>query len=292
MREHTVTLPSGRVLQVREDGDPKGKPVFSLHGTPGSRLLNPQLVADAKSKGIRLIGYDRPGYGHSTPHPGRNKSDVAKDMASIADILGIDRFAVWGHSGGGAPALGCAALLPKRVVAAASFAGVAPFHAEGLDWMEGMGELNIEDTKLALSNPAAWLEKAKVERTQILGATASDLLEVWKSLISEADRDAITPQIVQFILEQIQEGLRPGVDGYVHDNQADLADWGFSVADIRVPVQIWHGGRDNFVPFGHGQWLAAHIPNVEAHLLPSEGHITLLQRIPEAHRWFLSKFDR
>ncbi|MEO8291337.1 MAG: alpha/beta fold hydrolase, partial [Gaiellaceae bacterium] len=144
MPEHR--LPSdGRILCVVEEGDPGGPAILCHHGTPGSRLLWRGLVEDAGTRGIRLLGYDRPGYGGSDPHPGRRAADAAGDVAAIADGLGIERLAVHGGSGGGPHALACAALLPDRVVAAASLAGVAPFEAEGLDWLDGMGQDNLDE---------------------------------------------------------------------------------------------------------------------------------------------------
>jgi pimeloyl-ACP methyl ester carboxylesterase len=291
MREHTVTTTKGSVLTAVEDGDPRGRPVFSLHGSPGGRLLYPRHVADASRKGIRLIGYDRPGYGGSTAVRGRSVGDTAADVAAIADALGIERFGVWGHSGGGAPALACAALLPDRVVAASSLAGVAPYDAPGLDFTAGMGELNREEFQLMLSDPAAWETKLEQDVVQLLQAKPEEILEMWKSLVSDVDLRAITPDLMDFLKRQGGEGLAPGGAGLRDDNLSDLRPWGFDLDTVRVPVQIWHGQHDRFVPFSHGQWLAARLPRSEAHLEPDEGHISLYQqRIPEVHAWILSHF--
>src|SRR5919109_1263991 len=150
MREHRIESPDDRVLAAVEGGDPNGPAVVVHNGTPMSRLLYAPHVADAKARGLRLIGYDRPGYGGSTPQPGRVVADAAADVAAIADALGIDRFGTWGISGGGPHALACAALLPDRVVAAASLAGVAPYDAKDLDWLAGMGEANVQEFALTL----------------------------------------------------------------------------------------------------------------------------------------------
>ena len=112
------------------------------HGTPSSGLLYDVHAALAADQGIRLIGYDRPGYGGSTRAPGRRVVDCVADVHAIADGLGLDRFATWGISGGGPHALACAALCDERLVATASLAAVAPYEADGLDWLEGMGESN------------------------------------------------------------------------------------------------------------------------------------------------------
>lgn len=291
MVEHTVRLTSGRRLQVLEEGDPEGKPVFGFHGTPGSRLISPPIALDAKKKGIRLLSYDRPGYGRSTPNPGRSIGDVASDVAAIADDLGLERFAVWGHSGGGAPALACAASLEGRVVGAACLSGVAPYPAEGLDWLAGSGDFNVEDFQLMLRDRAAWEQKTAQDREQMLGWNAFQLREGFASLCSEVDRRALTDDNVEFLLRQMHEGLRPGIEGIRDDSISTILPWGFDITQIRVPVQVWHGGQDLFVPVSHGQWLSARIPHAESHIEPDQGHVTVfLTRVPQAQSWLLSKF--
>ena len=162
MATQPIQTPDGRILAVDEAGDPAGVPVVVHHGTPGLRPHYAPLVGpDAQERGIRLIGYDRPGYGGSTPRPGRTVGDAAADVDAICDALGLDRICTWGISGGGPHALACAALLPDRVAAAASVAGIAPHDAEGLDWLAGMGAANVEEFGLTLQGRAAlvpWLE--------------------------------------------------------------------------------------------------------------------------------------
>src|SRR5260221_10564616 len=140
-----IGTPDGRMLAVDEGGDASGVPVLVHYGTPGSRLLYEPHVRDAEERGIRLFSYDRPGYGGSSRDAGRTIASCAADVTAICDALGIDRFCVWGISGGGPHALATAALIPDRVAAAAALAPVAPFDAEGLDFYDGMGEQNIEE---------------------------------------------------------------------------------------------------------------------------------------------------
>src|SRR5579863_691508 len=141
----SVVTPDGRTLAVVEGGDPGGVPMLVHYGTPGSKLLYEPHVRDAEERGLRLFSYDRPGYGGSTRHPGRTIASCAADVTAICDALAVDRFCVWGISGGGPHALATAALLPDRVAAAAALAPVAPYDAEGLDFYDGMGEQNIEE---------------------------------------------------------------------------------------------------------------------------------------------------
>ena len=139
----TIAAPDGRTLTVREGGDPGGVPVLAHHGTPGSSLRYEPHLQDAAARGIRLLSYDRPGYGASTRDPERNVADCAADVAAICDALGIERLCTYGASGGGPHTLAVAALLPDRVAAAAALASVAPFDADGLDFTAGMGEENV-----------------------------------------------------------------------------------------------------------------------------------------------------
>jgi pimeloyl-ACP methyl ester carboxylesterase len=291
VRESTVTLPDGRTLAVAEAGDLVGRAVFTLHGTPGSRLIYDKHAADARAKGLRLIGYDRPGYGSSTVRRGRSVAEVAADVRAIADALGVDRFGVWGHSGGGGPALACAALLPDRVVGAVSLATTAPPTATGFDPTEGMGEANVEDLRLLRSDPAAWERKVEVDAADFAHATPEQTMELLSSLLSPLDRGALSPELGAFLSRQVQVGLAPGGAGMRDDNLADLKPWGFEVEAIEVPVQVWHGRHDRFVGFSHGQWLAAHVGGAESHLEPEEGHLSLYERrIPEVHRWIRERF--
>ena len=243
------------------------------------------------AKGIRLISYDRPGYGGSPEQPGRRIVDVAADVAGIADSLRIDRFGVWGHSGGGAPALACAATLGRRVVGAVCSAGVAPYPAEGLDWLAGTGELNAEDFRLMLSDRRAWEEKNRKDRADMMSWNPDQLRQGLTSLCSEVDRQALTDELVEFLIRQGREGLRPGEAGMRDDNLSTILPWGFDFAQIRVPVQVWHGGQDLFVPVAHGRWVAARIPDADVHIEPNEGHITTFVRtIPVAQSWLAAKF--
>ncbi len=153
--QRTARTPDGRTLAIEEAGDPGGRPVLVHNGTPNSRHLYAPAAAAAAARGLRLIGYDRPGYGGSTPQPGRTVADCAADVRAICAELCIDRLAMWGISGGGPHVLACAALLPDLVTAAASLASLAPANAEGLDWFEGMGQENVDDFQAAGQRPGS-----------------------------------------------------------------------------------------------------------------------------------------
>jgi pimeloyl-ACP methyl ester carboxylesterase len=257
-------------------------------GTPNSRLLSDSWLRDAESRETRLISYDRPGYGGSTPQPGRSVADCAADVRAIAGALGIDRLAIWGYSGGGPHTLACAALLPDLVNAVATLASVAPYDAPGLDWFRGMGQDNVEGFKLYLEDPVAARTKSAEDRDEILKVTPETLAEAWSTLVSPADAAVLSGELASFLVAHLQEGLAPGDQGWWDDGVAEVAPWGFALETIDVPVQLWHGAQDMFVPLQHGHWLAEHIPGVEAHFSDSDGHLTLLvDRVPEVHAWLL-----
>jgi pimeloyl-ACP methyl ester carboxylesterase len=286
--EHVIETPDGRKLAVTEGGDPDGVPVLAHQGTPNTRLQYGPDVTVAREHGIRMITYDRPGYGGSTPQPGRTIADCAKDARAILGGLGIDRALSWGQSGGGPHVLACAALLPDLIPAAASLASPAPTGAEGLDWIDGMGELNAEDHKLFLRDKVAARKKLEADRVEMLGATADQTYEIIKTLVSPADAAVFTPELAQYFVDSAAAGLAPGGEGWWEDAVALAGPWGFEFSEISIPLLLMHGRQDRFVPFGHGEWLAAQIPGVEARLTDDDGHLTLLvHHLGEVYDWLL-----
>jgi pimeloyl-ACP methyl ester carboxylesterase len=141
-RELAIGSPDGRALEAVDEGDPDGTLVVFHHGSPGAAVPFEPFDRAAAALGIRLVTISRAGFGASTRHHGRTVADAAADAAALADHLGAERFLTMGWSGGGPHALACAALLPDRVRAVATIAGVAPYDARGLDWTAGMGESN------------------------------------------------------------------------------------------------------------------------------------------------------
>ena len=286
--DRTITTSDGRDLRIHEAGDLDGYPVVYHHGTPSEGTLLRQWVEDASARGVRLIGYDRAGYGGSAPKPGRSVADIASDITSIADALGVDRFATWGISGGGPHALACAALLADRVSAAASLAAVAPYDADGLDWLAGMGRDNIEEFGAAVEGREALERWMAAHVPGLLAADPAGVAEAMASLLSPVDRAAFTGEIGAAMADSMQTALRNRADGWIDDDLAFVSPWGFDVAEIGVPLLLWQGDHDLFVPPSHGAWLAARIPGVDAHLSPEDGHLTLIaNRVPEVHAWLL-----
>ena len=288
----TRTIPAGggRELCVEMAGEADGKPILVHAGEPMSRRLYGGWIADAEKKGIRLIGYDRPGYGGSTARPGRTVASGAEDVRAIAKALGHDRIGIWGISGGGPYALGCAALLPDVAVAVAAVASLAPYGVEGFDYFAGMGESNVEGVELYFSDPEASRRDLREAREAILAATPEQFAEELQSLLSPADAEVLTGDLARWLTETHKVALSAGDQGWWDDGAASMTSWGFDLRDIQVPVKIWHGRQDRFVPVQHGQWLAATVPGAEADISDRDGHLTMIGRIGEIHDWLLQHF--
>ena len=291
MSELDVTLPDGRTLHLYDEGDPDGHAVVYHHGTPVSGRLHPHDIEDARARGIRLIGFDRAGYGGSSAWPGRSFASVAADVSDLLDSLGADRFATWGHSGGGPHALACAALLPDRCVAAATLASVGPYGVEGLDWLAGMGEGNVEEFELVLAGGKEFEEAIVRSQAEFFGAGPEGLRQAMLSLLSPLDQEVMAAEFADWAFRIMSEGAAERIEGWRDDNFAAVKPWGFELSDIRVPVLLLQGTEDLMVPPAHGRWLAERIPGVEAEISETEGHLTLLRdRVGDVHAWLLQRF--
>jgi pimeloyl-ACP methyl ester carboxylesterase len=249
--------------------------VISHGGTPSSgQTFGPNLDA-ARERGLRHVAYARPGYGESDRHEHRTVADCVADTAAIADHLGTERFHTLGGSGGGPHALACAALLPERVISSASIAGAAPREAEGLDWYAGMADENLEEFGLAEEGAAAlhpWLER---ETEKMIDARPEDVADALGNLVSEVDRAALDGELAEHFTSTFPHAVEHGVLGWLDDDLAFVRPWGFELSRIGPPVTIWHGAHDRFVPFAHGEWLAAHVSGARPRLLADHGHLSL-----------------
>ena len=264
----------GRVLEVVLAGPPDGLPLFVHHGTPGAADMFGPLVEIGAERGMRHITYSRPGYGGSARHPGRTVADCVHDVVAVADALGYERFYSVGGSGGGPHSIACAALLPERVIAAASIASPAPLDVEGFDWTAGMGHENVVELETAQSGDDEFEAYLDREAGSMVGTSADEIVTVLGDVVSEVDRRALSGALGEFIVKEIGHALAPGVWGWFDDDHALFKNWGFELSEQHAPLAVWHGGQDRFVPIAHGEWLAARL-GAEAHLRPDDGHLSL-----------------
>jgi pimeloyl-ACP methyl ester carboxylesterase len=261
--------------------------VFILHGTPGSRVGPFPKTRVLYELGVRLISFDRPGYGGSDRLSSRRVADVVPDVVAIADALDLDRFAVLGRSGGGPHALACAALLPERVTRAGVLVSLAPWAAEGLDWFAGMADSNVREYTAAASRPELLTARLVQAAARIKANPASHVASLSPEM-PEADRRVVADFGIRALLAQnFAEALRDSADGWIDDALAFCAPWGFNLADIKVPVLLWHGENDVFSPAAHARWLASQIPDAIMSIRPDTAHFAALEVMPDVLSWLI-----
>jgi len=258
--ESDLRLGDGRTVHVYDTGagDRDARlAVFWHHGKPNIGAPPAPLFPAADRLGIRWVSYDRPGYGGSTPRPGRDVASAAADVAAVADAFGIGGFAVMGHSGGAPHALACGALLPERVLGVVSAAGLAPFGAEGLDWFAGMAP------SCAASLRAAAQGRAAKERHEAHA-------EYDPQMFTPADHGALEGEW-SWLLDIVRPAVAAGPAALIDDDLAYVAPWGFDPAQVRPPVLLVHGGQDRVVPSAHSRWLARRSPPAQLRLYRMTG---------------------
>lgn len=270
-----LVLPDNRLLEFEISGPADGDVLAFHHGTPGASTQFEEIVAAAAARGLRLLTWSRAGYGASSRRPGRDVASEVQDLLALLDHLGVADCYVAGWSGGGPHALASGALAPDRVRAVLCIAGIAPYGAEGLDFLAGMGQDNIEEFGAALEGEEvvrAWLQPHG-EALRVV--TATDINAELDSILPPVDKAALTGALSEFMARSFHQALSSGLDGWVDDDLAFCRPWGFELASISVPVFVWQGSEDLMVPFAHGRWLAEHLPGATVRLLQGEGHVSI-----------------
>jgi len=271
--EGNVAVGNDRQIGFAEFGDPLGRAVFWLHGTPGARRQIPvEARVYAERHRIRLIGVDRPGIGSSTPHQYENVLAFADDLRTIADVLGIGEMAIIGLSGGGPYTLACAAAMPERVVAVGVLGGVAPT----------VGPDRIGGGAMALGSVVAPLmpfiglplRLAAVSLIRLAKPFADRGIDVYGRVSPEGDRRLLArPEFKAMFLDDLLNGSRKQMAAPFADVVVFARDWGFRLDEVKVPVRWWHGDADHIIPFAHGEHVVALLPDAELYTLPGESHL-------------------
>lgn len=277
-RDRRIRLSDARALGYTEWGDPGGAPVLGFHGTGLSRLAHLGDAAPRAAK-VRLILPDRPGYGLSDEQPGRTLLDWARDAGELADALAIERFAVFGYSGGGPYALACAAALPERVTAVGLVSAVGPVidDHEVRACLSGPRRALVDLARTDPDAAARAILRECEEDADMVRRDPDAGLGAWSSA-PELDRALLAdPAIRTRLAASLHETASRGSGGPARDlTLLYTKPWGFRPGlDVRVPVYLWHGDLDATVPVGVARVVARALPRCSARIEPGRGHLLL-----------------
>lgn len=285
-----MRLPDGRRLGYLEYGDLLGLPVFFFHGFGSTRLMRHPDESIPVSLGLRVLSVDRPGIGLSDPQPGRRLMDWPRDVAAMADALGIGRFAVLGWSGGGPYALACARALPGRVIAAGVISGPAPLvHERSGEYLKRRhrGAARVASTAPWLLRVVLW-HWGRPQRRDPVRSFESAV----EGMIASDQQLMADPRLREIMIENASEVYRQGGRGMYDEGRILAGPWGFRPEEIRTPVFVWHGELDDTVPAEMARHLASLIPGCRAVFFPGEGHHLLYYRWSEILAQLVGRLTR
>ncbi len=270
--EGEIGLPSGRTLGYAAFG--VGEPaVLWMHGTPGARRqVPPSARRLAASRGLRVIGIERPGIGASTPHLYSCIREFADDVGVALDALGIARCVIVGLSGGGPYALACAHSL-AQVRACGVLGGIAP--SRGREAIAGGVSTLAQVAPLVrpLRRPLGAALSVAVRSARPLASPAFDLFMRYSR---PSDREVFAePGMKDMFLDDILRGSRTpaGIRSFWADYLLFSRFWGFYLSDVQVPVHFWQGDSDPFVSLAHGQHQAELVPGATLQIQPGHSHL-------------------
>lgn len=272
IHDRRLQLRDGRQLAYTDLGDPKGTPVFFAHGMPGTRLEGWFFHQQARRHHFRIITPDRPGIGGSTFQPGRTLLDYPRDVEQLADALGIDRFIHAGWSSGGTRTLACGYALPERVIQAVVMSSYTHFEEypgtraflQATRWPgPKLAKMGFSIMRAAVA-VIVWL----AQRHQGLYFREA------KHMISEQDRELLNSFMhSQFFRRDQALCLASGGRAIALDLQTELLNWQFNLGDVRVPVMLYQGDQDPFVPADYARHMARNLIDADLTLMPGKGHL-------------------
>jgi pimeloyl-ACP methyl ester carboxylesterase len=272
----SLTLKDGRRLSYLDLGAGGAPAVFHFHGHGSSRVESLMLDAAARRLGMRVIGLDRPGIGYSDPQHGDRLRNWPHDVAQVADMLGIDTFAVQGMSAGGPYALACAYEYPERVTACSLVSAVptpevakrAGPRVRRLLWWAAARFPNYLRKRLMQfrpdARPSEEAVQARMQRVAMwLGGEDLHLMQI--------------PEMRAILLRTMLETARQNGAGNRAEIERLVRPWGFDIRDITRPrMFLWHGTEDRIMPVAPARRMARTLRNCTATFYEDEGHFSVL----------------
>jgi pimeloyl-ACP methyl ester carboxylesterase len=261
-----VFLADGRALRYWSSAI-AGPVVLFFHGCPDTRRIAMTGEVAAHEVGVRLLAFNRPGYGSSTPMDSTPAS-VARDARELLDLWGIDQVAVLGMSVGAMYAATFAATFPERT------------NALGLVSAPRSGEPTDESVEEAMERMRpefeAWRGRIDPDDEDDPALAARFLAE-----LPPSDADLLRPLGDEAVATMIWEAIvKP--EGYLRDAALVLRPWDVDLSAVRCPVRIWCGDQDDKA-VAAADWWTARLPGpVEVEIEPATGHLAaLLKQWPE-----------
>lgn len=284
MLEQTLTLADGRRLCFDDVGDPDGRAVLYVHGTPDSRRARHPDDGTAARAGVRLIAVDRPGSGGSDLDPHGTVGSFADDAAALADHVGVQAWGVLAWSAGSLYGLAVAARHPALVSRISVVAGLPPFAAyaeagvlDGAsDDRRVLAELGVElgpsgVAELLAPMIAPWPCDLELAREHVLEGADP---------VRRAELDAV-PGAVDAMAAGVVDAVAQGLAGLTRDVELQVVAPDVDLADVRCPVHLWYGTEDHTAPPAFGRWLADHLPDATLTVIDGAGHCLVLPRWSE-----------
>ena len=284
--EPTTAAVGGRTVGLYEYGDPAGRTVMCFHGVPACGAGFVFADQPARERKLRLIAPDRPGVGFSTPLDGWTVGFYPAIVTELADALGVDRFAVWGYSGGGPFAVACAASSPARVTRIAVCSGIGQLGV----WAQDTDFEKTDRQMLAMARTRPRLARMMMAITARLAQMSpKSAVNSFARQLSPSDRAVLdqlgTPREAMALFTQ---AFLRGARGVIDDYRAVGQSWDVDLGAIAAPMKVFHGDADPMVPARHAQELAKRVPDAELVMWPGEGHLAMVTHVSEVLDWLIA----
>jgi pimeloyl-ACP methyl ester carboxylesterase len=278
-----VSVSAERVVGLYEYGDRDGDPVFVLHGTPACGAGFTWADGPALERGVKLLAPDRPGVGVSTRVAGGTVGNYPERLVEVADALGLDRFGVWGYSGGGPYAVACAARLGDRLTRVAVVAGMGQVGA----WATSNDFEKTDRQLLNLSAKRPGLARLVLAPTARLARVSPrSAKKSFAKQLSEPDQQVLNDfEDPAEAMALFTQAFLNGTRGVVDDYSALARPWGIDLSAVSVPVCIFHGDADQMVPLRHSQELARRLPHAEMVTWAGAGHLGAVTHVADVLDW-------
>lgn len=277
-----IELSDGRTLAYDEYGDSDGHPILYFHGSPGSRLEGIHFHDAAFQHNFRIIAPDRPGMGKSDYQKGRTWLDWPKDVLELANNLKIKKFGAIGASGGSPPVLVCAYLIPEQLDFVADMGGWAPNITGKLyKDLAPMDRIFSKTVRL----PIIFRFFFGIMGIFVKRQSGVKLMRYFESSMCDADKRMMEDEeIATFFANDIKESFLQGSRGPSFDALLQFREWGFDLTKISIPVHLYYGTEDKFVPYSFGELLHEKIPQSTLKTYPSEGHFSIIHMVDDVFK--------